>query len=424
MNILVTTASLAWAALVNRSSIFDSSMASLNGNQVDPFLREPSDEIIWTRTAPQRNLHFAVIGDEYRLKDRDNSRKLPEDATVLEDVVVMCSSFDAVQKPNRSLAQATAAQYIAIGRDMNKWTFDLGSSPCIVTDLSKNRIFAIADAVGSMPLWYGFRDVDDDVSFEDSTVSPRPFDFFMSTDPMFDLTFANELSSVPPGFIMGFDLSKHTLYFATHWSSLASHAESDPSKVEPFSPRSYGYELLLSLHREVQRSDHPEASVLLELDNARVASKLLLCELDAIGRPFGLRETRPRVYDRTPYLPYEKWIEEFTSRIPPALLDSELYEDFGGKTTVRRLVFDRFELCSSAVEYARLVRCRDQSNCTSQSSTLPPRIISHLDGRTAQPYAAWLLGYICAKLGVDVVYPFASKSMQNIIYRFPILKVR
>jgi hypothetical protein len=364
-----------------------------------------------------------VIGNEYSPKALSGLGGRREDATVLEDVVVMCSSFDATKMTNRSLAQATAAQYIAIGRDMNKWTFDLGPSPCIISDLNANRIFAIADAVGSMPLWYGFRDVDDDVSFDDSAVSPRPFDFFMCTDPMFDLTFADELSSVPPGFIMGFDLSKRTLFYAMHWSSLPSHGEADPENVEPFSSRPYGYELLLSLHREVESADIPEASVLLELDNARVASKLLLCELDATGRPFGLKETRPRVYDRSPSLPFEKWIGEFTARIPPTLLDSDLYEDFGGKTTVRRLIFDRFELCSAALEYARLNRC-NRSDCSSRSPAAPPRIISHLDGRTAQPYAAWLLGHICTKLGVEVIYPYASTSMQNIIYRFPNLKVR
>lgn len=442
MNILITTASLAWAALVNRSALVDFAVpaaATAAGEASPPSpsssLLGTNQKVLWTRSAPQRHLNFAVTRDNFVSPMGSSEGGLGghpppgADATVVEDVVVVCSTFDARAQrrlSDHNLAQSTAEQYIAIGRDMNKWTFELGPSPCVISDLAANRIFAVADAVGSMPIWYALRSIDDSAAFEASADAQPRFDFFMSTDPLFDVTFADELSSVPPGFIMGFDLTKRTLFFAIHWSSLQAHAESDPTNMEPFSPRSYGYELLSSLHDEVHAPELADVSVLLELDNARVASKLLMCELDAMGTPFGLRETRPRVYDRAPVLPHERLVEEFIAGVPPALLDSELYEDFGGRTTVRRLIFDRFELCSSAIEYARLKKCSDPSDCiaSNASSSAPPRIISHIDGRTAQPYAAWLLGHVCSKLGVEVVYPFASKALQDIIFRFPNLKVR
>lgn len=201
-----------------------------------------------------------------------------------EGVLVACTltghAEDAAQ-----ISEQVLSQYDDVSGNMREWVYDFGPSSCVVYDIDKRVMFAIADAAGSVPLWYHIASGTSDQSSH-ITITSDLFGAFS-----LDLT---TVSPVAAGMILGFDLGQSAeVFFAQHWSSLPA-ARRSPSRAT-FQPLTFAYHVLARVYEYTAAVGN---HTVLELDRSEPSSRLTSCAVRGLGLHHALYVSEPLVKER------------------------------------------------------------------------------------------------------------------------------
>ena len=201
-----------------------------------------------------------------------------------DGVLVACTLAGRAEEAAK-VSERVLAQYKLVSGNMLEWVYDFGPSSCAVYDVDRSVMFAIADAAGSVPLWYHVVSGTSDQSSQMTITS----DLFGS----FSLGLTT-VSPVAAGMIVGFDLQQSsTVFFAQHWSTLPA-ARRPPSRSS-FQPITFAYHVIA---RVFEHTSAVANYTLLELDRSEPSSRLTSCAVRGLGMHHALHLSEPLVREQ------------------------------------------------------------------------------------------------------------------------------
>lgn len=215
------------------------------------------------------------------------------------DVLSICSSLNedsmlSARKSAESLLHAysdsrhTSVSFVPIEY--------LEGHSCVLIDKSLSRMWLVADAAGSIPLWYAFSDGITSTNYIATT------DLFAA----YHLGF-RELTALGAGQILSVDIDSNELLSLDYWlpralnvsANTGSTQRSGSSSELPSSADLYARSLLSAAMTSINLlAPAGGAGPLIELDPLHPASLLLDCACDVLQVSRAVRLTRPLVVDQ------------------------------------------------------------------------------------------------------------------------------